>query len=35
MKGNTAEKSFRIPKTELLDFVVKVDNFKFQDLSDL
>lgn len=33
--GQTTEKSFRIPKGELLDLVMKVDNFKFQDLSEI
>lgn len=35
MEGSTTEKTFRIPKAELSDFVMNVDNFKFQDLSDL
>ncbi|BFO68080.1 SIR2 family NAD-dependent protein deacylase [Chryseobacterium sp. KCF3-3] len=35
MEGNTTEKSFKIPKTELSDFVMHVDNFKLQDLSDM
>lgn len=35
IEGKTTERNFRIPKTELLDFVMNVDNFKFQDLSEL
>lgn len=33
--GKTTEKQFRVPKGELSDLVVKVDNFKMQDLSGI
>lgn len=33
--GDTIEKNFKIPKGELLDLVVTVDNFKMQELSDI
>ncbi|MDN4028389.1 SIR2 family protein [Chryseobacterium gambrini] len=33
--GKTTEKKFKVPKAELLDLIVKVDNFKVQDLSGI
>lgn len=35
IEGSTTEKSFKIPNTELSDFVMNVDDFKFQDLSEI
>lgn len=33
--GKTTEKKFKVPKGELSDLIIKVDNFKVQDLSGI